>query len=101
MHELVCVDACEQPGEEGPCQGNFTRWYFDKEHQTCSQFNYGGCKPNKNNFLTELACQQKCLQPGRSKGKTTRSRVHLQQLDLQFYNFLLGTYACGVYLGVF
>lgn len=67
---LFLTDACEKPVDEGPCQGNFSRWAFDKESGSCSTFNYGGCKGNNNNFLSELACQQKCLQPGRSRGKT-------------------------------
>lgn len=45
-------DVCEQPIEEGPCDGNFTRWGFNKEGKTCEEFNYGGCKANGNNFLT-------------------------------------------------
>ncbi|XP_075221688.1 proteoglycan-like sulfated glycoprotein papilin isoform X2 [Lycorma delicatula] len=76
-HEL-CVkpdtlDACEQSAEKGICQGNFTRWYYNKEQKTCLEFTYGGCKANGNNFLTELACQQKCLQPGRSREQDTCS----------------------------
>lgn len=63
------VDACEQHKEEGPCQGNYRRWFFDKESKTCDEFIYGGCKGNNNNFLSESACKQKCSEPGRKKGK--------------------------------
>nr|CAD7426582.1 unnamed protein product [Timema monikensis] len=61
------IDACDQPKFEGPCRGNFSRWYFDKESGICSEFSYGGCKGNGNNFYTESACHQQCLQPGRSR----------------------------------
>ncbi|CAH1399411.1 unnamed protein product [Nezara viridula] len=61
------LDACDQKLEPGPCAGNFTRWYFNKETQSCSTFNYGGCQGTKNNFLTESACKIKCLQPGKMK----------------------------------
>ncbi|CAL1675129.1 unnamed protein product [Lasius platythorax] len=61
------VDPCDQPKETGPCAGNFTKWYFNQESQTCEQFLYGGCKANNNNFPTEIACHQQCLQPGRRK----------------------------------
>ncbi|EZA46407.1 Papilin [Ooceraea biroi] len=64
----ITRDSCDQPKEQGPCAGNFTRWYFNKEAQTCEQFIYGGCKANDNNFPTEIACHQQCLQPGRRKG---------------------------------
>lgn len=66
-------DACEQPREEGPCQGQFRRWYFDKESNTCQLFAYGGCSGNNNNFPTESACKQQCQQPGRKKGKIVRT----------------------------
>lgn len=59
---------CEQPVEEGPCEGNFERWYFDKEQDTCRPFRYGGCKGNKNNFPTEHACKYQCRRPGVRKG---------------------------------
>lgn len=62
------LEPCEQPKEEGPCAGNFTRWYFNRDSQACEQFEYGGCKANDNNFPTEVACHQQCLQPGRQKG---------------------------------
>lgn len=62
------VDACDQPKEEGPCRGSYSRWYFNKETGTCQEFLYGGCKANSNNFPTEAACKQQCTQPGRKKG---------------------------------
>ncbi|XP_050528636.1 papilin isoform X2 [Daktulosphaira vitifoliae] len=70
--EHVCVvpdtlDACEQPLVTGPCQGNFKRWYYDKTSRTCSEFNYGGCKGNKNNFLTKESCSYKCLNPSKTQ----------------------------------
>lgn len=66
---LIFLDACEQSQEVGPCHGQYLRWYFHKDSRTCQQFLYGGCKPNNNNFPTESACKQQCLQPGRKKGK--------------------------------
>lgn len=63
------IDACEQPREEGPCHGNYRRWFYDKESKVCEEFVYGGCKGNNNNFPSESACKQKCTQPGRRKGK--------------------------------
>ncbi|XP_066902314.1 papilin [Halyomorpha halys] len=68
------LDACDQKLEPGPCAGNFTRWYFNKETQTCSTFNYGGCQGTKNNFLTESACKIKCLQPGKMKEECSLPR---------------------------
>lgn len=64
-------DPCEQTKEPGPCEGNFTRWHFNAESQACEEFRYGGCKANDNNFATEIACHQQCLQPGRRRGKSS------------------------------
>lgn len=64
----ISLDPCDQTKESGPCEGNFTRWYFNAESQACEQFLYGGCKGNDNNFPTEIACHQQCLQPGRRRG---------------------------------
>lgn len=63
------LDPCEQPKEQGPCGGNFTRWHYNQKSQVCEQFRYGGCKGNDNSFATEIACHQQCLQPGRRRGK--------------------------------
>lgn len=66
---IFCKAICEQPLEEGPCSGNYERWYFDKEADTCKPFRYGGCKGTKNNFATEQACKYQCKNPSIQKGK--------------------------------
>ncbi|XP_071454258.1 papilin isoform X2 [Hetaerina americana] len=61
------IDACDQPKIEGPCRGNYSRWFYDQDDRMCKSFTYGGCKGNDNNFHTEKACHQQCLQPGRTR----------------------------------
>lgn len=61
--------ACEQELEVGPCSGNYQRWYYNKESDACEPFTYGGCKGNKNNFVTEDACKYQCKRPGVQKGE--------------------------------
>ncbi|XP_055847560.1 papilin isoform X2 [Episyrphus balteatus] len=58
------LPTCEQPMDNGPCQGNFERWFYDNQTDTCQRFMYGGCKGNKNNYATEHACNYHCRQPG-------------------------------------
>ena len=43
-YTLLHKDKCEQPIEEGPCAGNFSRWGYNTETEACEEFNYGGCK---------------------------------------------------------
>ncbi|XP_053329201.1 kunitz-type protease inhibitor 2 [Spea bombifrons] len=52
---------CTEPKFTGPCRASFQRWYFDSEAGTCNKFVFGGCKPNKNNHLTEADCVQTCV----------------------------------------
>lgn len=63
------LPVCEQPVEEGPCNGNFERWHFDEEAKECRPFRYGGCKANKNNFDSEAACKYGCQKPGIHTGE--------------------------------
>ncbi|XP_003736478.2 papilin isoform X2 [Drosophila pseudoobscura] len=63
------IPTCEQPVENGPCAGNYERWYYDNQTDICRPFTYGGCKGNKNNYPTEHACSYSCRQPGVLKAK--------------------------------
>ena len=65
------IEPCNQVMDEGPCQGNFSRWFFDKDSQTCEPFKYGGCKGTSNNYMTEESCKYQCLNPNKQKGKLT------------------------------
>ena len=51
---------CEFPSETGPCKAAFPRWFYDVKTGKCSQFIYGGCDGNKNNFETQEECENKC-----------------------------------------
>ncbi|XP_057657573.1 spondin-1 [Diorhabda carinulata] len=51
---------CMQDGDPGPCQGYFNRWWFDATKLKCFPFIYGGCRGNRNNFLTEDQCMDTC-----------------------------------------
>lgn len=70
MIEIIHIfaAACEQPMDQGPCEGNYERWYYEKESDSCRSFTYGGCKGNKNNYPSEHACNYYCRQPGIHKG---------------------------------
>ncbi|KAL6733272.1 hypothetical protein Aduo_003933 [Ancylostoma duodenale] len=58
------IDPCDLPLEKGPCNGSIPRFGFDSGSRKCVQFKYGGCKGNKNNFLTMENCQKECIGEG-------------------------------------
>ncbi|XP_058455705.1 papilin isoform X3 [Malaya genurostris] len=62
---------CDQPVENGPCNGTFERWHYDKERDSCERFQFGGCKGNKNNYASESSCNYHCKQPGVHKPSCT------------------------------
>src|SRR6187551_2621406 len=47
---------CVQPMVAGPCLAFFYRFGFDPETGLCTEFVYGGCDGNENNFETLSAC---------------------------------------------
>ncbi|XP_029475372.1 kunitz-type protease inhibitor 2 isoform X2 [Rhinatrema bivittatum] len=52
---------CTVKPETGPCRAAFPRYYYDMEEKICREFIYGGCLGNKNNYLSENSCKDKCI----------------------------------------
>nr|XP_023024406.1 papilin-like [Leptinotarsa decemlineata] len=69
------ADPCEQTKEEGPCHGQYQRYYYDQTDGQCNAFIYGGCKGNNNNFPTIEACNQKCNAPGLKKDHCSLPKI--------------------------
>ncbi|XP_026315037.1 papilin isoform X10 [Hyposmocoma kahamanoa] len=53
-------DVCQLPMRQGPCDESYMRWFYDRATDTCSQFTFGGCDGNDNNFETLEACESRC-----------------------------------------
>ncbi|EDL24072.1 kunitz-type protease inhibitor 2 isoform a precursor [Mus musculus] len=51
---------CVPKAVTGPCRAAFPRWYYDTEKNSCISFIYGGCRGNKNSYLSQEACMQHC-----------------------------------------
>ncbi|XP_063361834.1 tissue factor pathway inhibitor-like [Cydia amplana] len=56
------IDICKLQPESGRCLGNFTMFYYDVNEKQCKSFVYGGCAGNKNKFVRELLCLDRCRQ---------------------------------------
>lgn len=54
------TETCQLEKEIGPCRGYYQRWYFDTKLKQCTEFGYGGCRGNENNFLTQDECIKTC-----------------------------------------
>lgn len=72
-------DACSLPPVEGACQGNETRWYYEQRTDSCQEFQYSGCRGNKNNFYSEDECRRDCQrrQPEQPEQSRTQAPVSL------------------------
>ncbi|CAL7936929.1 unnamed protein product [Xylocopa violacea] len=51
---------CMEEADPGPCRGYFQRWAFVPQKLMCVPFGYGGCRGNRNNFLTAEECNNTC-----------------------------------------
>ncbi|XP_032663851.1 spondin-1 isoform X1 [Odontomachus brunneus] len=51
---------CMEEADAGPCRGYFQRWAFNPQKLMCLPFAYGGCRGNRNNFLTSDECDNTC-----------------------------------------
>ena len=57
---FLVSDICELPKDPGPCQAYTNRWYLDMNTKTCSEFRFGGCQGNPNNFKSKKECEEFC-----------------------------------------
>ncbi|XP_058255372.1 kunitz-type protease inhibitor 1a [Hemibagrus wyckioides] len=53
---------CLVPKKVGPCRGSFLRWHYNALTEKCENFTFGGCNPNRNNYLSKNECTQACDQ---------------------------------------
>lgn len=60
---------CMAPKKIGPCRGAFPRWHYNAASEKCEKFTFGGCRENRNNYLTKDECTKACYgtdQPDKS-----------------------------------
>lgn len=66
----------------GPCNSDYIQWFYDKDTDTCQEFNYGGCHGNDNRFSDQSSCEQRC-----------RRRPHVTQAPPVEHPEIITTYA--------
>jgi hypothetical protein len=54
------AEACEQPLDQGPCDGICPRWGHNPCTGQCEEFVWGCCGGNDNNFSSLAACEAAC-----------------------------------------
>ncbi len=65
------LEQCSLTPDKGPCFGDHQRWFYDTQIGRCTQFTYGGCLKNKNNFKSEEECANSCIKP-KQKGRLNK-----------------------------
>ena len=59
---LSIPDLCYLPAQTG-CNNKLTRFYYNIQTRKCESFEYGGCRPNENNFVSAVDCERTCMNP--------------------------------------
>lgn len=73
------LSICEQPLEEGPCQGKYSRWNYDETSGECKEFTYGGCHGNQNRFVTKQECENSCRHDSITKLATLQCKQSIEK----------------------
>uniref|UniRef100_A0A8C2PV73 BPTI/Kunitz inhibitor domain-containing protein n=2 Tax=Cyprinus carpio TaxID=7962 RepID=A0A8C2PV73_CYPCA len=53
-------ERCLMPKKMGPCRGAIPRWHFNPITKKCENFIFGGCRENRNNFVSLEECAKAC-----------------------------------------
>ncbi|RVE55911.1 hypothetical protein OJAV_G00231090 [Oryzias javanicus] len=51
---------CLAPLKVGPCRAAFPRWQYNASLGVCTEFHFGGCNANDNNYLSNDDCMSAC-----------------------------------------
>lgn len=78
-------DPCSLPSVYGRCQENITRWWYDQRSDECAEFEFSGCRGNRNNFYTESECRSSCQ---RRQPPAARTRPPEENIDVVSFRIL-------------
>lgn len=69
---------CNLEPDVGACRGAYRRFHYNPNKQACEAFEYGGCRGNQNNFLTNEICMSTC---GSVRATRSQPQAIRQQLN--------------------
>ncbi|XP_014651664.1 PREDICTED: kunitz-type protease inhibitor 2 isoform X3 [Ceratotherium simum simum] len=84
------TEHCTAKAVTGPCRAAFQRWYFNAEKNSCDKFIYGGCRGNKNSYLSKEECMRQCFGKQLYPALLQSTKVVLAGLFLMVLILLLG-----------
>ncbi|XP_024275402.1 kunitz-type protease inhibitor 1b isoform X1 [Oncorhynchus tshawytscha] len=61
---------CLVPKKVGHCRGAFPRWHYNGASEKCEEFIFGGCKGNRNNYLSLQECSDACHDVSAASGRS-------------------------------
>ncbi|XP_033250761.1 BPTI/Kunitz domain-containing protein-like [Drosophila miranda] len=93
----LAKDICVQQPDSGPCRGSYHRYAFNPHTHRCDAFSYGGCRGNRNNFLTENDCLHTCSMTG-SASSTAHQDGNLPKgcIMSEWENWSACSVSCGL-----
>lgn len=53
-------NTCQLPALPGNCNETMIRWHYSEAEGRCNEFEFTGCRGNRNNFVTEQECMARC-----------------------------------------
>ncbi|CAG0924842.1 unnamed protein product, partial [Notodromas monacha] len=80
-HSINLSGVCYQPVQPGPCKASIKRYYYDPTNGFCKEFNYGGCKGNRNKFSKLQTCVKACSGQDRPDAQQVNQRRKTEIID--------------------
>ncbi|MFH4974442.1 hypothetical protein AB6A40_001151 [Gnathostoma spinigerum] len=95
------IVSCALPQDQGTvCHPGYKLvWYYDSSEGRCTQFWYGGCDGNENNFASKEQCETICVEPperGRCYLPKVEGPIRCDQLAARYW-YDYTTKQCGAF----